>query len=454
MLSKLYSNRCFCTAIQSPRPWLFVGLGNPGDKFKGTRHNFSANPFSEKACQLLSDSNFFFLHFQNRIHDLGKLMKNSIVDVSGIVDGVPVLLAKPQTYMNLSGESSGPLAAYYKLPLNRVVVFHDDMDLPCGVLRLQPKGGHGSHNGMKSVIYHFRGNREFARLRIGIGKPPGQMDPKAFLLQKFNATAQQRIDVGLKEGVDALKKLVTKGVEEAGRGFNTDQKYKHIKIADIIMAKHLCNFELVNMGKMVEGGMKKGPWTHEEDEILSSYIKREGGGRWRTLPKKAGLRRCGKSCRLRWMNYLRPSVKRGGISPEEEDLIIRLHRLLGNRWSLIAGRIPGRTDNEIKNYWNTHLSKKLASQGIDPRTHKPLPCSLDINRNFVSLSSIEQPEAVLPYPNEKIANPNSNKEEDEEDDILSYDVDDAFLDSLINEEMCNEQTLSVQSNHNDEEERT
>ncbi|XP_030928003.1 transcription repressor MYB5-like [Quercus lobata] len=119
-------------------------------------------------------------------------------------------------------------------------------------------------------------------------------------------------------------------------------------------------------------GIKRGPWTPEEDKILSNYIKREGEGRWRTLPKLAGLLRCGKSCRLRWMNYLRPSVKRGRIAPDEEDLILRLHRLLGNRWSLIAGRIPGRTDNEIKNYWNTHLSKKLISQGIDPRTHKPL----------------------------------------------------------------------------------
>ncbi|PIN11828.1 Transcription factor, Myb superfamily [Handroanthus impetiginosus] len=119
-------------------------------------------------------------------------------------------------------------------------------------------------------------------------------------------------------------------------------------------------------------GLKRGPWTAEEDELLANYIKREGEGRWRTLPKKAGLLRCGKSCRLRWMNYLRPSVKRGHISPDEEDLIIRLHRLLGNRWSLIAGRIPGRTDNEIKNYWNTHLSKKLISQGIDPKTHKPI----------------------------------------------------------------------------------
>ncbi|KAJ4872287.1 Transcription repressor MYB5 [Raphanus sativus] len=119
-------------------------------------------------------------------------------------------------------------------------------------------------------------------------------------------------------------------------------------------------------------GMKRGPWTAEEDEILVSFIEKEGEGRWRSLPKRAGLLRCGKSCRLRWMNYLRPTVKRGGITLDEEDLILRLHRLLGNRWSLIAGRIPGRTDNEIKNYWNTHLRKKLLSQGIDPQTHKPL----------------------------------------------------------------------------------
>ncbi|KAL4195726.1 hypothetical protein AMTRI_Chr04g179740 [Amborella trichopoda] len=119
-------------------------------------------------------------------------------------------------------------------------------------------------------------------------------------------------------------------------------------------------------------GLNKGPWTPEEDFLLINYINAHGEGGWTNLPKKAGLLRCGKSCRLRWMNYLRPDVKRGYILPEEEDLILRLHRLLGNRWSLIAGRIPGRTDNEIKNYWNTHLSKLLISQGIDPRTHKPL----------------------------------------------------------------------------------
>lgn len=108
--------------------------------------------------------------------------------------------------------------------------------------------------------------------------------------------------------------------------------------------------------------LNKGAWTAEEDRILRAYIKAHGEGRWRRLPKIAGLKRCGKSCRLRWLNYLRPDIKRGNITHEEDDLIIRLHKLLGNRWSLIAGRLPGRTDNEIKNYWNSHLRKKMKDQ--------------------------------------------------------------------------------------------
>ncbi|CAL9049213.1 unnamed protein product [Musa banksii] len=106
-------------------------------------------------------------------------------------------------------------------------------------------------------------------------------------------------------------------------------------------------------------GLNRGAWTSEEDKLLSDYILAHGLGRWRSLPANAGLNRCGKSCRLRWLNYLRPDIKKGNITQEEEDLIIRLHNLLGNsRWSLIAGRLPGRTDNEIKNYWNTYLRKK------------------------------------------------------------------------------------------------
>ncbi|CAK8560838.1 unnamed protein product [Lathyrus sativus] len=123
-------------------------------------------------------------------------------------------------------------------------------------------------------------------------------------------------------------------------------------------------------------GLKKGPWTSEEDEVLVSYIKKNGGhGSWRSLPKLAGLLRCGKSCRLRWTNYLRPDIKRGPFKPEEEKLVIQLHAILGNRWAAIASQLPGRTDNEIKNLWNTHLKKRLISKGIDPQTHEPISSS-------------------------------------------------------------------------------
>ncbi|KAK4413358.1 Myb-related protein [Sesamum alatum] len=116
----------------------------------------------------------------------------------------------------------------------------------------------------------------------------------------------------------------------------------------------------------------KGAWTKEEDQRLINYIRAHGEGCWRSLPKAAGLLRCGKSCRLRWINYLRPDLKRGNFTEEEDEIIIKLHSLLGNKWSLIAGRLPGRTDNEIKNYWNTHIKRKLISRGIDPQTHRPL----------------------------------------------------------------------------------
>ncbi|XWS20081.1 hypothetical protein CRYUN_Cryun31cG0070900 [Craigia yunnanensis] len=117
-------------------------------------------------------------------------------------------------------------------------------------------------------------------------------------------------------------------------------------------------------------GLNRGAWTAMEDKILTDYIKIHGEGQWRNLPKRAGLKRCGKSCRLRWLNYLRPDIKRGNITHDEEELIIRLHKLLGNRWSLIAGRLPGRTDNEIKNYWNTNIGKKLQGQQSHPLSNR------------------------------------------------------------------------------------
>lgn len=106
-------------------------------------------------------------------------------------------------------------------------------------------------------------------------------------------------------------------------------------------------------------GVKKGPWTPEEDIMLVSYVQEHGPANWRAVPTNTGLRRCSKSCRLRWTNYLRPGIRRGDFTPDEEKMIIQLQDLLGNKWAAIASYLPERTDNDVKNYWNTHLKKKL-----------------------------------------------------------------------------------------------
>ncbi|PIN01047.1 Transcription factor, Myb superfamily [Handroanthus impetiginosus] len=109
-----------------------------------------------------------------------------------------------------------------------------------------------------------------------------------------------------------------------------------------------------------KANVKKGPWSPEEDAKLKAYIENYGtGGNWIALPQKIGLKRCGKSCRLRWLNYLRPNIKHGGFTEEEDNIICSLYISIGSRWSIIAAQLPGRTDNDIKNYWNTRLKKKL-----------------------------------------------------------------------------------------------
>ncbi|CAH9095816.1 unnamed protein product [Cuscuta epithymum] len=131
-------------------------------------------------------------------------------------------------------------------------------------------------------------------------------------------------------------------------------------------------------------GVKKGPWTPEEDIILVSYIQEHGPGNWRSVPTNTGLLRCSKSCRLRWTNYLRPGIKRGNFTEQEEKMIIHLQALLGNRWAAIASYLPQRTDNDIKNYWNTHLKKKLKkNQGVDENENTQDYC----NNNNSSSSS-------------------------------------------------------------------
>jgi myb proto-oncogene protein len=139
----------------------------------------------------------------------------------------------------------------------------------------------------------------------------------------------------------------------------------------------------------------KGAWTREEDERLVAHVRAHGEGCWRSLPGAAGLLRCGKSCRLRWINYLRPDLKRGNFTRDEDDLIVKLHAVLGNKWSLIAARLPGRTDNEIKNYWNTHIRRKLLGRGIDPVTHRPVATAVSFAHHP---ESAPKPQLVLSPP--------------------------------------------------------
>lgn len=127
--------------------------------------------------------------------------------------------------------------------------------------------------------------------------------------------------------------------------------------------------------------VKRGLWSPEEDEKLARFITTHGHGSWSSVPKLAGLQRCGKSCRLRWINYLRPDLKRGSFSAQEERTIIDVHRILGNRWSQIAKHLPGRTDNEVKNFWNSCIKKKLLAQGLDPNTHNLLSTTSSLKNN-------------------------------------------------------------------------
>lgn len=193
-------------------PWLLIGLGNPGKKYEGTRHNVGFEMIDSIAkAEGIS---------------LNAIQSKSLIG-KGYICNTPVLLAKPQTYINLSGESVGPLAVYYQIPFQRILLMFDMMELPCGILRIQAKGGHGLHNGVKSVINHLKGNRNFPRLCIGIGNPPGSMDPKAYVLQQFSTMEREKMDVSLQEGVDATRILISEGFSQSINHFNKRQKYKY-----------------------------------------------------------------------------------------------------------------------------------------------------------------------------------------------------------------------------------
>ncbi|CAN1317197.1 Transcription factor RAX3 [Linum perenne] len=146
-----------------------------------------------------------------------------------------------------------------------------------------------------------------------------------------------------------------------------------------------------------KANVKKGPWSPEEDSKLKSYIDQHGtGGNWISLPQR--LKRCGKSCRLRWLNYLRPNLKHGGFSEQEDHIICSLYLSIGSRWSIIAAQLPGRTDNDIKNYWNTRLKKKLlgSSSSSTSKLHRKISDSARRSNSHSSSFLKQAPATALP----------------------------------------------------------
>ena len=178
--------------------FLIVGLGNPGRKYRGTRHNigFMAVDRLAAAHGLTSDR-------KEKRAIVGKL----------ILAEKRIIIAKPQTFMNSSGDSVGPLAAYYDVPPANVLVIYDELDLPFGTLRLRPKGSAAGHNGMRSIIQHL--GKEFPRMRLGIGRPPGKMPVHAYVLQDFRKDNAITLDLLLDEAVRAVETFVSDGIDLA-----------------------------------------------------------------------------------------------------------------------------------------------------------------------------------------------------------------------------------------------
>ncbi|XVF04713.1 hypothetical protein REPUB_Repub05bG0108800 [Reevesia pubescens] len=142
--------------------------------------------------------------------------------------------------------------------------------------------------------------------------------------------------------------------------------------------------------------LRKGLWSPEEDDKLINYMLTNGQGCWSDVARNAGLQRCGKSCRLRWINYLRPDLKRGAFSPQEEELIVHLHSILGNRWSQIAARLPGRTDNEIKNFWNSTIKKRLKNLPSTPSPNSSDSSTSEPNKDAMVGFMSMQEQGILP----------------------------------------------------------
>ena len=189
----------------STKTKLIIGLGNPGKKHYNNRHNVGFIILDLLANEL----GFEFTRRQ---------FKALVTD--GSFNGSKLILAKPQTFMNHSGRSVGSLTRFYRIPYSDMLVAYDDLDLPPGTMQLRPAGGSAGHNGMRSIFDNL-GTQAFPRLRIGIGRPPGRMDPADYVLQDFNSDDQPLLEIALKRAVDCVRLYIHEGIQAAMTKFNS-----------------------------------------------------------------------------------------------------------------------------------------------------------------------------------------------------------------------------------------
>ena len=188
--------------------WLVVGLGNPGPQYAGNRHNVGAMVLDVTAAEL--GAGF-------RQHKARAMVAQARYGVG--VDAPAVVLAKPMSYMNLSGGPTKALASFYSVPVEQVVVVHDELDIPFGELRLKRGGGEGGHNGLRSISGSI-GTREYVRVRVGIGRPPGRMDPADYVLRNFSSTERKELDFLIGDAADAVEFVAAHGLTAAQQRFH------------------------------------------------------------------------------------------------------------------------------------------------------------------------------------------------------------------------------------------
>jgi peptidyl-tRNA hydrolase, PTH1 family len=193
-------------AVADDERWIIAGLGNPGPEYAGNRHNAG-----HMVVDLLAER----IGARFKAHRT----RNEVAD--GRLAGIPVTLAKPRTYMNTSGGPVAALASFYKVPPERVVIVHDELDIPFGTVRLKLGGGDNGHNGLRSITKSL-GTNAYNRVRIGIGRPPGRMDAATFVLRDFSTTERKELPLLIDRGADAVEMLLSKGMAATQNTFHAD----------------------------------------------------------------------------------------------------------------------------------------------------------------------------------------------------------------------------------------